>query len=235
MLKPAPYKRGDSLENFEGKIVGGIGGFSQACVHQTELKEPLEVVLLQGSRAEGFHARLGDAHHKLYEGKLQSATVSFTLEAFSTEKEGDPLTNISKDSSTLKGKVTGELRNYLINRMEKEKIKGALFYIKGIAKDIKTYGHTDPHRLNDRTKTFDQTVGQTTVEGWGNFSLIDGKTPFVHIHGTYAVNGVKKGGHFIMDDKTPFLFEKGEIFIHPVAPIIRAVQTEDFPTWRVGK
>lgn len=233
MLKPAPCKRGELIENLKGKIVGGIGGFSQACIHQTTLDEPLEVVLVEGSREEGFYARLGDAHHKLYEGKLKSATVSFTLEAFATDKAGDPLSNLYKDSATIRPEISGELRNALIHRMAIEKIKGGLLYIKGVARDIKTYGHTDPHRLNDQTKTFDQTVGQTFVEGWGNFSMIDGQLPFVHLHGTYAGKDWKKGGHFIMDDRTPFHFEKGEVLIFPVAPILRTIQNEDFPTWRV--
>ena len=233
LIRPTPYRRGDSLDNFEGTLVGAIGAFSKACVEHKHLEEPLEVLLVQGNKASGFYARLGDAHHHLFEGKLTEAQVSFTLEAFSMQRTGDPLANLKKDSATLFSTAKKELREHILETVQKHNVGGALLYVKGIANDLHTYGHTDPNILNDQTKTFDHQTGPLQIEGWGNFSLIDGEKPFVHVHGTYTTpQGEKLGGHFIMDDKTCLFVEKVELLIHPISKLIRSMESETFPTWR---
>ncbi|MDO8527528.1 MAG: hypothetical protein Q7T03_07575 [Deltaproteobacteria bacterium] len=211
-IKPHPFKRGDTLDQFDGHLLGGIGGFSSACVSGHALQEPLEVVLVQGSRAGGFHARLGDAHHHLYEGRLTKEKVSFTLEAFHTDKAGDPLFNLSKASQTLKFSVKQNLRNFIWETAQKLNLRGALLYARGVATELHVYGHTDPFHLNDKTKTFDHPTARLKknvgIEGWGNLSFVDGQSPFVHMHGVYEANGERKGGHFIMDDALSLLSPK---------------------------
>lgn len=234
LIQPRPYRRGDSLENFDGSLVGAIGAFSLACVEGRRLDEPLEVLLVQGNREAGFQTRLGDSAHRVYEGKLTEAKVSFTLEAFHLRRPGDPLALLRKDSASLTAAVRAELRDTIINTAQKEKIGGALLYVKGVAKDLHIYGHTDAHVLNDQTKTFDHQTGPVLVEGWGNYSLIDNETPFVHVHGVYLTKDKKRlGGHFIMDEKTRLPLEQGELLIYPLPSLIRALQGESFPTWKV--
>ena len=232
-IKPNPFKRGDSLENFEGYLIDGIGAFSQACVSNKVLNQPLEVLLVEGSREEGFRARVGDARHKVYEGVLSDATVSFTLEAFTINKGGDALENIKRDSNCFQSSAKGELRNLILEIVRRENIRGALLYVKAVASSIRTYGHTNPQKINNETKTFDHILREVAIEGWGNLSFVEGKMPFVHIHGTYESQGIKKGGHFIMDDQTPLNIEKGNLIVFPTDPITRTFQSEDFPTWKV--
>lgn len=238
---PHPFRRGDVLEGFEGSLVGGIGAFSQACVGGRVLNQPLEVLLVEGTAGAGLLARVGDSAHQVYEGPLTAAKVSFTLEAFRTptspnagEKRGGQniAAAIRKDSRTLSYEVAGELRHFILNKIEKEKFRGALLYITGTARRLKIYGHTDPLKINDQNRTFDETHDAVGIEGWGNLSFIDGRTPFVHVHGTYAGRGVKKGGHFIMDDATPLMIEKATLLVYPFASLVRTKQGEDFPIWK---
>lgn len=250
LIDPISYKRGDSLSQVEESLVGAIGAFSQACLDRKNINQPLEVLLLQGDKRNGFFARLGNSHHQILEGKLSHAKISFTLEAFSIHKEGDPLKNLKKDSLAFFSQAKKELREAILTLAQKNKIEGALLYVKGTAKEIHTYAHTDPKILNDQTKTFDHPKGLFEIEGWGNLSFIDGgqglalpgreansqnlrsqMTPFVHVHGTYATARDNRfGGHFIMDDKTPLVLEKAEILIYPTTPLIRTMQGESFPT-----
>lgn len=232
-IRPRPFKRGDLIQDFEGSLVGAIGAFSQACIGGETLRQPLEVVLVEGSPQTGLKARLGDAQHRLYEGPLTRAEVSFTLEAFQTAASGDILGKIKKDSRTLRFSPKGELRSFILNTVEKEKLRGGLLYLRGEALQLRIYGHTDTKRLNNETKTFDAIKQKAGVEGWGNLSFVDGANPFIHLHGTYEAFGRKKGGHFIMDDATPLLLEKGELLIYPMATLVRSIQGEDFPTWKV--
>ncbi|MBI2345898.1 MAG: hypothetical protein HYV03_03265 [Deltaproteobacteria bacterium] len=234
LIRPQQYKLGATLAQFDGQLVGAIGAFSRACVDDAVLAQPLEVLLVEGSAGTGFHARLGDAAHRLYEGRLTEAEVSFTLEAFHMEGNGDPLPLLLKDSACCQYPVTGELRGTILDLAAKEGLRGALLYVTGTARDLHTYGHTDPRHLNDQTKTFAVEPGLTEIEGWGNLSFIDGKTPFVHVHGTYVAHGVRKGGHFIMDDRTPLHVERTTLVIYPVRSLIRTIQGEDFPTWQQG-
>lgn len=244
---PHPFRRGDSLEGFEGSLVGGIGAFSEACVGGQRLNQPLEVLLVEGalgrgSEPGGLRARVGDSAHRVYEGPLTAAKVSFTLEAFRTpalpntgEKSGEKniAAALRKDSRTFSYEVAGELRHFILNKIEKEKFGGALLHITGTARRLKIYGHTDPLKINDQNRTFDETHDVVGIEGWGNLSFIDGRTPFVHVHGTYAGRGVKKGGHFIMDDATPLMIEKATLLVYPFASLVRTKQAEDFPIWNV--
>lgn len=230
---PRPFLRGDSLENFDGTLVGGIGAFSEACVGGAVLCQPLEVLLVEGRAQTGLHARLGDAHHRLYEGTLTQAKVSFTLEAFQTDSDGDILKALGQDSRTLRFSPKGELRHFILNMVEKEKIGGALLHLRGEALQLRVYGHTDTKKLNNETKTFDEVNQKTGVEGWGNLSFVDGSKPFIHMHGTYEAHGKKKGGHFIMDESTQLLLEKGELIVYPFSSLARTKQAEDFPTWKV--
>ncbi|GEM_PF-7042903 len=230
-IKPKPFRRGDTLDTFEGHLIGGIGAFSQACVSGNVLKQPLEVLLAEGSRESGFRTRVGDAAHKVYEGVLSQAAVSFTLEAFQTNRGGNILENLRRDSGCLRISTKGELRTLILEMSEQENIKGALLYIKALASGIHTYGHTNAQKINNATKTFDHVRSSVAIEGWGNLSFIHGKLPFAHIHGTYESQGVKKGGHFIMDEKTSLDIEAGELIIFPTSAITRAPQDEDFPTW----
>ncbi len=234
-IKPHPSKRGETLDHFEGQFVGGIGAFSEACIGGEKLQEPLEVVLFEGSKQNGFHARLGDAHHHLYEGPLTQAQVSFTLEVFETDKKGAVLNVLKKDSNSLPFSVQGDLRDFVLNTAHKLGIKGALLYIQGKSKELHIYGHKDIHKLNDQTKTFDHVSTPAEIEGWGNLSFIDGdgNKPFVHMHGTYTVWGKKKGGHYIMDEKKRLLLESANLTIWPLASLIRTKQEEDFPTWKI--
>lgn len=231
-LKPVPWTRGTFLREQDGYWVGGIGGFSSACVGGDDLKTPLEVLLVQGSNETGFHGRVADAKHRLFEGKLESASVSFALEVFQADCGGDPLPQLQKDSNSLKIKVRGDLRDHLLNAALKEGLEGALIYLKGRSSDLTIYGHTDPDHLNDQTKTFRHYDDIHGIEGWGNFSLIDGKTPFVHVHGTVASYSKKEGGHFIMDDKTRVIVPSATVLFFPTSPIVRTTQKEDFPTWK---
>ena len=234
-IKPHPFSRGDMLDDVEDHLIGGIGAFSEACINGTLLKQPLEVVLVEGSRVSGFKARLGDAHHHLYEGILTRAQVSFTLEAFETDGRGDIIKNLKKDSRSLRFGVKENLRDFILESAAKLGIKGGLLYLKGVAKELHVYGHTDTQKLNDQTKTFDHPKGPLGVEGWGNLSFVDGDMgkPFVHLHGTYEAYGKKKGGHFIMDNETSLLIEKAELIIFPVDSLVRTMEKEDFPTWKV--
>jgi predicted DNA-binding protein with PD1-like motif len=230
-LTPKPCCRGDSLGKLNGNIVGAIGGFSAACVNGQTMQQPFEVLLVQGNPQDGFLTRLGDSHHRVYEGHLTESTVSFTLEAFETEKRGDPLPHLVQDSASLQFSASGDLHHFVLNEAARHNLQGALIHIAGMATELHTYGHTDPLKLNDQTKTFDHPQGQQLIEGWGNLSLIDGNAPFVHIYGTYEGSGGRRGGHFIMDEKTHLIVEKVQILIFPVTPIIRKIQREDFPTW----
>ncbi len=230
-LTPKPCCRGDSLEKLDGNIVGAIGGFSSACVDGHKMQQPFEVLLVQGNPYDGFRTRLGDSHHHLYEGRLTEATTSFTLEAFETDQSGDPLPHLIKDSACLRFDAVGDLHHFILNEVTRHTIQGALLHVTGLATELHIYGHTDPRVLNEKTKTFDHPQGLQTIEGWGNVSMIDGQSPFVHIHGTYENNSGRRGGHFIMDEKTHLILEKADILIFPVAPLVRQVQTEDFPTW----
>lgn len=234
LLKPTSFKRGDSLENVEHNLVAGIGAFSEACVNSKKLAQPLEVILLEGNAIDGFHARLGDEHHHVHEGKLSHAQVSFTLEAFSMKQNGDPLPLIQKDSACLKSAVTSELRAHILNLTHKHGIHGALLHITGVAKSLSTYGHNNAHKLSNDTKTFDHQKNPVMIEGWGNFSLIDGKTPFVHMHGVYVTAEKKRlGGHYIMDEETLLPVDTAELTVYPIPSLIRSVQKEDFPTWKL--
>lgn len=250
---PHPFRRGDALEGFEGSLVGGIGAFSSACVGGQTLNQPLEVLLVEGSvgsslpaKSTGLRARVGDATHRVYEGPLTAAKVSFTLEAFrtpaspATGEEGggkrggeNIVAALRKDSCTLSYEVAGELRHFILDKIEKEKFRGALLHITGTARRLKIYGHTNPLTINDQNRTFDETHDVVGIEGWGNLSFIDGRTPFIHVHGTYAGRGVKKGGHFIMDDATPLMIEKATLLVYPFASLVRVKQGEDFPIWKV--
>ena len=232
-LKPIPLKRGDHVENMEGNIIGAIGGFSKACIGHHHLNEALEVLLIQGSAVDGFYARLGDAHHCVYEGILKESEVSFTLEAFKTDLSRDVLKNLKKASQAFQFVAKGDVREAVIEFAEKQKIRGGLLYVRGKTSHLKVYDHTDSVNLSDETKTFDEVNHVVGVEGWGNLSFIDGKDPFVHVHGTYEGHGKKKGGHFIMDGKTLMSAEELEILICPVAPLVRTKQQEDFPTWEI--
>ncbi|OGQ44547.1 MAG: hypothetical protein A3H42_01025 [Deltaproteobacteria bacterium RIFCSPLOWO2_02_FULL_46_8] len=255
---PAPLKRGDTLEAVNGYLIGAIGAFSQATIAGKKLAQPLEVILLEGSREKGFKARLGDDHHHLYEGPLTEARVSFALEAFETDTSENILDCLKKDSRTFSFQVQKNLRDFILEISDKNKIKGALLYIKGIAKELHIYGHTDTKHLNDKTKTFDDVWSSIVseqseregeapmalplegalpapiIEGWGNLSFIDGRTPFVHIHGVYEKEGHRKGGHFIMDDKPQLQLQTAELIVYPVAPLIRKIVSEDFPTWQIS-
>lgn len=230
-LTPKLCCRGDSLEKLNGNIVGAIGGFSAACVDGQKLETAFEVLLVQGNPFDGFRTRLGDSHHHLYEGRLTDATVSFTLEAFETDQSGDPLPHLITDSACLRFSASGDLRHFILNEVARHTLQGALIHISGVATELHTYGHTDPCVLNDKTKTFDNPIGPHAIEGWGNLSLFDDGSPFVHIHGTYENNSSRRGGHFIMDEKTQLILEKADIIIFPTSPLVRKVQTEDFPTW----
>ena len=232
-IRPRPFKRGDSLEHFDGVLVGGIGAFSKACVAGKHLNEALEVVLVQGSSQEGFQARIGDSKHRLYEGPLTQAEVSFTLEVFQTNSGGDVLKSLQKDSRALRLSAKKSLRDFILEMVSKENVEGALLYVKGVANELHLYGHTDTKKLNDETKTFDHPKGPQGIEGWGNLSFIDGRTPFIHIHGVYEAYGKRKGGHFIMDDKTSLMLEKAELIIFPIPQLVRVMEKEDFPTWRI--
>jgi predicted DNA-binding protein with PD1-like motif len=231
LLTPTPCRRGDTLDQFAGHMVGGIGAFSHACVDGHTLQQPLEVLLVQGNHDAGFIARVADADHRLYHGPLDAAEVSFTLEAFQMTKDGEPLTQLRRDSAAHQCAVRGELRACILETIEREKIRGALLYFKGIATDLQTYGHIDPIRLDDTTKTFDHVAERVELEGWGNLSCIDGVTPFVHMHGTYSSRGTNKGGHFIMDDTTPLMVDTGDVLVYPVPSLTRTQQGEPFPTW----
>lgn len=232
---PHPFKRGDKLDRFEGQFIGGIGAFSAACISGRELEEPLEVVLFEGSKEKGFHARLGDAHHHLYEGPLTEAQVSFALEVFKTDPKENILQAIKKDSNTFSFAVKRDLQNFILETTHKLGIQGALLYIEGASKDLHIYGHKDIHKLNDQTKTFDHVPEPAQIEGWGNLSFVDGDLgkPFVHMHGTYKVREKKKGGHYIMDDKKRLLLEAAELLIFPIPKLIRTLAEEDFPTWKI--
>lgn len=231
---PTSLKRGDQLENLDGNFLGCIGGFRCACVGGKNLDEPLEVLLVEGSREEGLRARVGDAKHRVYEGKLSKSEVSFTLEAFRTSQKGDPLKNLRKDSACFEIPVHGNLRDSIIHYCEQNKIRGGLLHVEGIANRLKIFGHTDPVKLNNETKTFDEIHDPVVIEGWGNFSYINGATPFVHVHGILQKEGTKKGGHFIMDDVTHMLLQNAKLLVFPSAPIVRSKQKEDFPTWKLA-
>lgn len=231
-IKPIPFRRGATLRQFKGHLVGAIGSFSEACIGKEVLKKPLEVLLVQGDSENGFYARVGDEAHQVYEGPLTKAKVSFTLEAFQTDQAGDPLLYLRKDSATVKLKTCGDLREFVTDEVARRKIKGALLYAKGQASVVHIFGHTNPDELSEQTKTFEHVTRPVQIEGWGNFSFIDGQISFLHLHGTYEWSGIRKGGHFIMDDQTRLVMEKGELLIVPTSPIVRSVQQEDFPTWR---
>lgn len=232
-LKPTPFKRGESPNHCEGHIVGGIGGFSGACVGGDALQVPLEVLLVQGSQEEGLFARVADSKHRIFEGKLEKSDVSFTVEAFKADCGGDPLPLIQKDSGSLQTQVKGNLRDHIFNFVLKEGIKGGLVYVKGRASQMSIYGHTDPNHLNDKTKTFRSYDDIHGIEGWGNFSFIDGKTPFIHVHGVCSSYHKKEGGHFIMDEKTQLIVQEAVVLFFPTDPIIRTLAGEDFPTWKI--
>lgn len=234
LLTPTPYKRGDRLETFGGALVGAIGAFGEACVGGTRRQEPLEVLLVQGNQESGFKALLGDSQHHVYEGPLTEATVSFTLEAFRLSKAGEPLAVLQKDSACVLSSVHGDLRVHTMDVASKEGFSGGLLHVKGVAKDLHTYSVNNSRFLNKDTKTFEHSKNPVAIEGWGNYSLVDGLKPFVHIHGTYLTpNGVRHGGHFIMDENTALPIEKATLTFYPVPELIRSVQGEDFPTWKV--
>lgn len=234
-ITPSPLKRGDTLKNVDGHLVGGIGGFCEACVDGQHLKQPLEVILVHGNHTDGFSARLGDAHHRVYQGKLTEAEVSFTLEAFQSNKGGNVLDLMHRDSQCLRFSVNSELRHFILNEAAKLGLRGALMHITGTANGIHVYGHTDTKHLNDQTKTFAHETERVGIEGWGNLSFIDGETPFVHVHGIYTAWGKTKGGHFIMDEKTHLHIDKASLTLFPIPSLIRTMQGEDFPTWNVAR
>lgn len=230
-LTPKPCCRGDSLEKLNGNIVGAIGAFSQACVNGQNLHQTFEVLLVQGNPHDGFHTRLGDAEHHVHEGRLTEATVSYTLEAFETDHRGDPLPQMVKDSACLRFSATGNLHDFIVNVATQHALHGAMVHVQGVAGELHTFGHTDPYRLNATTQTFANPQGPQVIEGWGNLAFVDGKTLFVHIHGTYENATGRHGGHFIMDEKTHLILEKAELMIFPVPSLVRKIQNEDFPSW----
>lgn len=233
-IRPLSLQRGDCLEATESRFVGSIGAFSHACLNGETLERPLEVLLVEGSPADKtLRARLGDAQHRVLEGNLSAAQVSFTLEAFQIDTGGDALKLLKRDSASLQKEIRGELRTNIIDLCARNGIHGALLHVAGVASSLNIYGHTDINRLTDKTKTFETFSEEAFVEGWGNFSKINGETPFVHVHGTLIQKQTHKGGHFIMDENTPLLLEKGRLLIFPLPPIIRTIQKEDFPTWEI--
>lgn len=230
-LMPKPCCRGETLENLDGNIVGAIGAFSSACVNGRTLQQPFEVLLVQGNPQDGFITRLGDSQHRVHEGLLTDAMVSYTLEAFETDHRGDPLLQLVKDSACLQFEANGDLREFLLNEAAKHKLHGALLYVKGVANKLHTYGHTNPHRLNKTTMTFDHPQGPQFIEGWGNLSYVDGKSPFIHVHGIYENHSGRRGGHYMMDETTHLVLDKANVVIFPVPSLLRKVQNEDFPSW----
>jgi predicted DNA-binding protein with PD1-like motif len=233
IIKPKAYNRGDTLDKIDGKLVATIGALSEACISGEQVKTPLDILLLEGSHQVGFEIAAADEHHHVYAGKVTESKISFTLESFEVTGEGNPWPEIKKDSATFQSALKGDLRTGIFDVASKQNIQGALLYIKGVAKDIKTWGHSDVHHLNDETKVIDHVKGLVEVEGWGNLTFIDGETPFVHMHGHYHTQTTHLGGHFIMDEETPFLLEKTQLLIYPVSKLIRTDQGEDFPTWKV--